>query len=31
VHAVVAAHTEEDLDFLDQAYRQVAGLFRKHL
>jgi len=31
VHAVVAAHTEEDLDFLGEAYRQVASLFNKHL
>jgi hypothetical protein len=31
VHAVVAAHNEEDLDFLRQAYGQVARLFKKHL
>ena len=31
VQAVVTARTEEDLDFLHQAYRQAARLFKKHL
>ena len=29
--AVSAAHTDEDLDFLREAYRRVARLFKKHL
>jgi len=29
--SVSTAHTEEDLEFLGQAYRQVARLFKKHL
>ncbi len=29
--AISTAHTEEDLDFLGQAYRQVARLIRQHL
>jgi hypothetical protein len=29
--SVSTAHTEEDLNFLRQAYGQVARLFKKHL